>query len=63
MFDIRQKIPSNLVMNDTDDTTSFLDLESPDLAKYAFLFKSNYFTGMRISTVYAELVSTQKTLF
>lgn len=26
MFDIKKKIPTNLVMNRTDDTTSFLDL-------------------------------------
>jgi hypothetical protein len=62
MFDIKKKIPTNLVMNRTDDTTSFLDLQTPDLAKYAVFFKNNYFTGMRISTVYAELMSSEKTL-
>ena len=60
-FDLKMKIPTDLQLNSTD--SSFLNLTLPDFANYAVFFKNNYFTGMRISTVYTDLTSTQKTIF
>ena len=55
-FDLKMKIPNDLALNNTE--ASFLNLTLPDFTNYAVFFKNNYFTGMRISTVYTDLTST-----
>jgi len=45
------------------ENVSYYNLNETERATYSTVFYSNYFAGMRISTVYAELESTDKTLF
>lgn len=42
---------------------SALNLTAPDQPNYAVKLRGNYFIGARLSMIYAELTSTNKTIF